>query len=151
MANTQATPHPPRGGSCPPPQAKSAPYHLFTAQSCHIGPPEVGPRPKHALLVPSKLAHGPDGPSWPMGQLSWGRGYSGEARTGARCPTLEKAWTGSAVTTGPGIGTAAAVGSPPVPTEGRGASGDNPFDWINTPRCPPADSFASLQKKSKRC
>jgi len=44
----------------------------MSAPTCHLGPPEIGPHPKHATCVfvtgevgPLSPFHGPDKPSWP--------------------------------------------------------------------------------------
>jgi len=33
------------------PASEVGPYHLFTARTCHLGPLEVGMRPRQAILV----------------------------------------------------------------------------------------------------
>jgi len=48
---------PPPGGKLPP-QAKLSPGPLFTAQTRHLGTPEVRPRPGHAILAKANFPWG---------------------------------------------------------------------------------------------
>lgn len=54
---------PPPHGGCSPPK-RSPPYHVRTARTCRLPPPEVGPQHKHAILVPLKLVPSANMPPW---------------------------------------------------------------------------------------